>query len=49
MLGIDGLKALLDRHAGGDAEAQLSAVSEMLQDGTGGQRLHDDLTMLAIG
>ena len=49
MLGIDGLKALLDRHAGGDAEAQLAAVSEMLLGSTGGQRLHDDLTMLAIG
>lgn len=49
MLGMDGLKALLDRHAGDCAEDQLAAVSEVLLGSTGGQRLHDDLTMLAIG
>lgn len=50
MLGIDGLMALLDESADAGAEAQLAAVSATLLGGTGGgQRLHDDLTMLAIG
>lgn len=49
MLGLDGLMALLDRHAGDGAGAQLAAVSAALIDGSGGHRLHDDLTMLAIG
>ena len=49
MLGVAGLKTLLDRHAASGAEAQLAAVSEALLGSAGGQRLHDDLTMLAIG
>jgi sigma-B regulation protein RsbU (phosphoserine phosphatase) len=47
MLGLDGLRALLDAHVGGAAVAQLAAVAEALQQP--GQRLHDDLTLLAIG
>lgn len=49
MLGLDGLTQLLDRHAAEGAEAQLAAVSETLLGSTGGRRLHDDLTMLAVG
>jgi len=49
MLGVDGLMALLDRHAGDGAAAQLAAVSAALIDGSGGHRLHDDLTLLAVG
>lgn len=49
MLGLDGLKRLLDGHAAEGAEAQLAAVSEALLASTGGRRLHDDLTMLVVG
>lgn len=49
MLGLEGLMQLLDRHASDGAEAQLDAVSQALLGSTGGRRLHDDLTMLAIG
>lgn len=47
MLGLDGLKALLDRLAGQPVEDQLSGVAEVLT--RSGERLHDDLTLLAIG
>ncbi|MGE5384509.1 MAG: PP2C family protein-serine/threonine phosphatase [Betaproteobacteria bacterium] len=47
MLGLDGLKALLDRLAGLPAAGQLACVAEVLT--ASGKRLHDDLTLLAIG
>lgn len=47
MLGLAGLQQLLDAHAGGSAVAQLAAVAAALQQP--GRRLHDDLTLLAIG
>ena len=47
MLGLEGLMALLDAHAGLDAEAQLASIANALR--RDGERLHDDLTMVAIG
>ncbi len=47
MLGLDGLRALLDQHAALPAADQLARVAEVLT--RSGKRLHDDLTLLAIG
>lgn len=47
MLGLAGLKTLLDQHADGSCEQQLDAVAAALR-GTGA-RLHDDLTLLVLG
>jgi sigma-B regulation protein RsbU (phosphoserine phosphatase) len=47
MLGLDGLQAIFDAHAGATASEQLAAVAATLQGG--GRRLRDDLTLLAIG
>ena len=47
MLGLDGLQKLLDACAGMSASAQLAAVASALK--RDGVRLHDDLTLLAIG
>ena len=47
MLGLDGLQKLLDVCAGMSASAQLAAVASALK--RDGVRLHDDLTLLAIG
>ena len=47
MLELVGLQALLDRHAGLPASDQLAAVAAVLK--RPDIRLHDDLTLLAIG
>lgn len=47
MLGLEGLMALLDQHADQATESQLACVAGALR--RDGERLHDDLTMLAIG
>ncbi len=47
MLGLPGLQTLLERHAGLPPEALLAAVTAALA--RPGVRLHDDLTLLAIG
>ncbi len=46
MLGLAGLQAIFDAHAGAAASDQLAAVADTLQ--AGGRRLRDDLTLLAI-
>ncbi len=47
MLGLEGLMALLDRHADLPSDAQLACVADALN--RPGLRLHDDVTLLAIG
>ena len=47
MLGMDGLMRLLDERANAGRDAQLDAVVDALRKDS--ERLHDDLTMLAIG
>lgn len=47
MLGLDGLMRLLDSHSRQSTHQQLAAVADALR--RDGERMHDDLTMLAIG